>query len=161
MRRNLIVFLLGLGVFAGLNYAIYEKEAVLAHGETMLVELAPVDPRSLMQGDYMRLGFALTRDLKAPKEHANSHVVLQKDAEGIARFIRFDDGTPLTAGQMKLPYHARHGSITLRPDSFLFQEGLRERYQAAKYGIFAYDAKGKAVLAGLADGEKKPITAEP
>lgn len=158
-RRNLIVLLLGLLVFAGLNYAIYEKEEVLSHGQTMLVELAPVDPRSLMQGDYMRLGFALTRDLKAPKEHANGHVVLEKDAEGIARFVRFEDGTPLIEGQMRLPYHARHSTLILRPDTFLFQEGLREKYQVAKYGIFAYGANGKAVLAGLADGEKKPITA--
>ena len=29
----------------------------------MLLELAPVDPRSLIQGDYMRLDYAIARDL--------------------------------------------------------------------------------------------------
>lgn len=161
MRRKHLIFILGLLIFAALNYAIYQKEEVLAHGQTMLVELAPVDPRSLIQGDYMRLGYAITRDLKAPEDAPNGHVVLEKDAEGIARFVRFDDGTALTAGQIKLPYSHRFGSITIRPDSFMFQEGLREKYQVAKYGIFAYDNAGKAVLAGLADVEKKPITAVP
>lgn len=160
MRRNLIVFILGMLVFAGLNYAIYEKEQVLAHGQTMLVELAPVDPRSLMQGDYMRLGYAVTRDVKASEDVKKGHIVLEKNGEGIGRFIRFDDGSPLAEGQMKLPFKAHSGAISLRPDSYLFQEGLAGRYNAAKYGIFAYDSAGKAVLAGLADGDKKPITAE-
>ncbi|XOT97907.1 GDYXXLXY domain-containing protein, partial [Alcaligenes pakistanensis] len=30
-------------------------------GQTVLLELAPVDPRSLMQGDYMSLNFALSQ----------------------------------------------------------------------------------------------------
>lgn len=159
MRRNVIVFLLGLLVFAGLNYAIYEKEQVLAHGEQMLLELSPVDPLSLMQGAYMRLDYRIARDTTAPEDLRNGHIVLGKGDDGIARFVRFDDGTPLAEGQMKLPFHAEHSRIALRPDSFLFQQDLELKYRGAKYGIFAYDRVGKAVLAGLADGDKKPITA--
>ena len=39
------------------NVGIWQKEQLIAHGQPVFVELAPVDPRSLMQGDYMRLEF--------------------------------------------------------------------------------------------------------
>ena len=48
-------------VFAAFNYGIFQKEEIKANGETVLLELAPVDPRSLMQGDYMRLRYAIER----------------------------------------------------------------------------------------------------
>ena len=56
-----IVVVLGLS-----NFKIGEYEHVLESGETVILELAPVDPRSLMQGDYMELRFAITDDI----EHA-------------------------------------------------------------------------------------------
>src|SRR5690606_1427760 len=44
--------LLLLGYF---NYSIRQKEALLKTRKSVLLELAPVDPRSIMQGDYMEL----------------------------------------------------------------------------------------------------------
>jgi len=44
-------------VLAAANAGIYEREQILARGQRVVLELAPVDPRSLMQGDYMRLNF--------------------------------------------------------------------------------------------------------
>ena len=46
---NLILLL---GYF---NWSVYQKEQTLKEGQLVLLQLAPVDPRSLMQGDYMRL----------------------------------------------------------------------------------------------------------
>src|SRR5690606_24984268 len=53
------------GLFAGLvlvllvvNGGIYQRERILADGQPVMLALAPVDPRSLMQGDYMALRFA-------------------------------------------------------------------------------------------------------
>ena len=37
------------------NGSILSKEDLLKNGKLILLELAPVDPRSLMQGDYMSL----------------------------------------------------------------------------------------------------------
>ena len=39
--------------------AVRNNERIIAQGRVVLVELAPVDPRSLMQGDYMMLRFAI------------------------------------------------------------------------------------------------------
>ena len=41
------------------NAGIWQKETLIAEGKPIFVELGPVDPRSLMQGDYMRLAFRL------------------------------------------------------------------------------------------------------
>ena len=42
-------------VLAVVNGAILKKQAVVESGERVVLKLAPVDPRSLMQGDYMIL----------------------------------------------------------------------------------------------------------
>jgi uncharacterized membrane-anchored protein len=39
------------------NLGIWQKEDLVANGQPVFVALAPVDPRSLLQGDYMRLNF--------------------------------------------------------------------------------------------------------
>ena len=49
-----ILILLNLGILLILfNKSLLHKEDTLANGTLVLLELAPVDPRSLMQGDYM------------------------------------------------------------------------------------------------------------
>jgi uncharacterized membrane-anchored protein len=59
-----VIAVLGLLLVLGLiNLAIYQKEQHLSHGEVVRLKLAPVDPRSLMQGDYMALRFELAEQI--------------------------------------------------------------------------------------------------
>ncbi len=46
------------------NHGIVQRERILSDGHVLLLELQPVDPRSLMQGDYMALRFAITEDIR-------------------------------------------------------------------------------------------------
>jgi uncharacterized membrane-anchored protein len=46
-----------------IGWMIFEKEKVVANGQTFLLELAPVDPRSIMQGDYMILNYDILSNL--------------------------------------------------------------------------------------------------
>jgi uncharacterized membrane-anchored protein len=39
------------------NYDIWQKQQVVDNGQQVLLKLRPVDPRSLMQGDFMRLRY--------------------------------------------------------------------------------------------------------
>lgn len=41
------------------QYMYLAKQTLIAEGRPVFLELGPVDPRSLMQGDYMRLAFGL------------------------------------------------------------------------------------------------------
>ena len=54
-----IIVLATVFVLVVVNGSIWQKERHLAEGEIVYLELAPVDPRSLIQGDYMALNFAL------------------------------------------------------------------------------------------------------
>lgn len=45
------------------NIDIFNKEKILSEGRLVLLKLAPVDPRSLMQGDYMNLRFEIENTL--------------------------------------------------------------------------------------------------
>jgi len=40
------------------NYDIWQKQQIVENGQQVLLKLRPVDPRSLMQGDFMRLRYA-------------------------------------------------------------------------------------------------------
>jgi len=51
-----------------INTLIIEKELILKNGESILLKLVPVDPRSLMQGDYMILRYEIADILKEKKE---------------------------------------------------------------------------------------------
>ena len=51
---------LALGVPVGL---VVHKERVLRDGATVLLRLAPRDPRSLMQGDFMQLNYRLPTEV--------------------------------------------------------------------------------------------------
>ena len=55
-------------VLGALNLAIVAKERIKRSGEVIYLPLAPVDPRSVIQGDYMALRFALARDIKRGNE---------------------------------------------------------------------------------------------
>ena len=57
-KQSRILIITNLLLLLGyLNWSIYQKEQTLRDGQLVLFELAPVDPRSLMQGDYMSLRY--------------------------------------------------------------------------------------------------------
>lgn len=65
-----------------LNVTKYEKH--LATGNTVLLELAPVDPRGFMQGDYMTLSYALEREVFAalpPDTNDDAEEAIEQTAE--------------------------------------------------------------------------------
>ena len=145
------------------NYAIVQKERLLKEGTVMLLELAPVDPRSIIQGDYMRLDYAVARGLSGPRAGFDAepaapgvprdgHIVVRLDDAGIARFVRWHaEGTPLAPGEHLLQYRRRGNTIRIATDAFYFQEGHARRYERAKYGELRVDPSGGSILVGLRD----------
>ena len=158
--RKTIFIVLTLALFAVLNYAIYEKEQLKANGETVYLELAPVDPRSLMQGDYMQLRYAVERGITreiALLQKKRGYMVLAPDENHVAKFVRFHAGEALQPGEKLVHYQNDYGSVRIVPDSFLFQEGHAKYYQGAKYGEFKFDNRGGHILVGLASENRSPL----
>ena len=135
-------------VAAACNGLIYQKEQTLTHGRQVFLKLAPIDPRSLMQGDYMRLGYDLANQLRATKLPSDGHLIVQLDAQGIGTKARLADDKPLAANETLLRYRYRKG-LRLGAESFFFQEGQAAIYEKAKYGELRVDASGDSVLVGL------------
>jgi len=144
-------------VLLAVNYLILTKERTLASGRTMLLQLAPVDPRSLIQGDYMQLRYAIVRDIpKAQLNRDKGHIVVVLDQNSVARFVKIHRGEKLGEGEYLLFYRNR-GELRLGAESFMFQEGDADLYSKAKYGELKVDDSGKSVLVGLRGEDFKPL----
>jgi uncharacterized membrane-anchored protein len=150
-------------VLGGVNYSIFHKERIKRDGEMVLMDLAPVDPRSLMQGDYMTLDFQVARQITnslpakasasdppqaaSPREGEIRLVDITLDEKRVANF-----STVPTANSLKLRYRMRSGRVWLGTNAFFFEEGRAAQYAKARYGEFRLDrASGEAVLVGLRD----------
>jgi uncharacterized membrane-anchored protein len=135
------------------NGGIWQKENLIAHGQPVFVHLAPVDPRSLMQGDYMALRFALPGDLSFADTPLAAgerpHVVARRDARGIASELRPDLGAPLSSDELRIELSPKNGDWVLVTDAWFFKEGEGERWAQAKYGEFRVTPDGRALLVGL------------
>lgn len=158
-------------VMMTINVAKYETH--LATGDTVLLELAPVDPRGFMQGDYMTLSYAIEREIfDALENHLeedlhgttsrDGYVIVALDDSRVGEFIRLADAKPsnLTPNEMAIHYRIRHGSLKLATNAFFFQEGHAEAYEAAEYGQFRVNDKGEPLLIDMVDSEFKVINAE-
>ena len=157
----------GMLVIAGLaivlvvpNVLVLDKERLLADGTPVLLELAPVDPRSLIQGDYMRLDYAMTRQIADSGQRwpRTGQIVVALDENGVARFVRRHDvRTPLGPRERLLTYRRRGGGIRVGTDAFHFQEGHAGRYLGARYGEVRVSPSGTSVLVGLRDSARAPL----
>ncbi len=146
-------------VIATLNLLIVKKEHTLANGRTMLLRLAPVDPRSLMQGDYMILRYAMAREISKGSLEDKGCVVVSLDKYDVADFARIHEGEGLAMGERLLFYRNR-GGLRLGAESFMFQEGDAELYSKALYGELKVDESGASVLVGLRGEDFRPLGGE-
>ncbi|MEM6300003.1 MAG: GDYXXLXY domain-containing protein [Bacteroidota bacterium] len=150
---NLVIVL---GLF---NYSILKKEDLLDEGQLILLELAPVDPRSLIQGDYMRLSYAVSTRVpdSIPKQ---GYCVVELDENGVGQRLRFQAlSTPLNKGEYLIKYQDQGGwqGIKVGAESFFFQEGEAQKYEEAEYGGLKVDREGNSLLVGLYNKEREKI----
>lgn len=151
MRKSIVV-LAGAILLAAVNFTIYAREQLLEHGRVVLLETAPVDPRSLMQGDYMALRFKVAGDAFPRgdfKDIKDGHIVVALDERGVGSFKRFADATPLAANEALLRYRIRNQQPKFATNAFFFQEGQADRYQSARYGEFRVADDGEMILTAM------------
>jgi uncharacterized membrane-anchored protein len=158
-------------ILALVNWSIFSKEKQLAEGKIVYLDLAPVDPRSLMQGDYMALRFQLADEVyKAlPKtedsnwwhtdvEAPDGYVVVSLDERNIGSFKSIYTDQPLSANDVLMRYRVRNGAIKFATNAYFFQEGHGEYYESARFGQFRVDDKGELLLTDMYDINLKKIT---
>ncbi|MBL8314975.1 MAG: GDYXXLXY domain-containing protein [Rubrivivax sp.] len=157
--RRLAILASGLLVLTVANLGIWQKESLIAHGQPVFVALAPVDPRSLMQGDYMQLNFRLpaTAMIAGLARAQRPRAVMRRDAQGVATPVRLDDGTPLAADELRIELTPKDGRWILVTDAWFFAEGEASRWAAARFGEFRVDADGRALLVNLRGADLKAL----
>lgn len=160
MKRWIMVgWLLTVGIAM---VGIVGKERLIARGDVIYLRLAPVDPRSLMQGDYMALNFAIANDVRVAHGTEETSlareelIVIRRDDREEGHFVRLYKGEPLDAGEQLLrvqnvPSRWGGNGVQVSTDAWFFQEGRAERYAKARFGEFRVDASGQALLVGMRD----------
>jgi len=142
------------------NAAIWQKEQVIRNGRAVYVELAPVDPRSLMQGDFMALDFRLPREgfFDTQRTWQRPVAIGTVDPRGVATLRRIDGSDARsTPEELRIELTQKGGRWTVVTDAWFFREGDGERFGKARYGEFRVLPDGKALLVGMADAELRPI----
>lgn len=148
--QNVLIGVFTLLVLGVANLLIFQKEQLLASGQTIFLELAPVDPRSLIQGDYMDLRYAATRDLPVDNLPTDGYLVLKLDSRNIATFNRiYQSGETLAADERLIRFRKRNWDVRLGAESFFFQEGHADYYDQARYAELRLAESGETVLVSL------------
>ena len=161
--RKWLVLTAGVLILMAVNVSVYQREQLLKNGKVVLLELAPVDPRSLMQGDYMALQYQIANqafrmnNLNADTEHnkkfpQDGYVIAELNEHAVATFKRFANQNDVMSNQeVKLRYRMRNGSPKFATNAFFFQEGTAEKYQQARYGEFRVADNGDMILTKMRD----------
>ncbi|QWZ84885.1 GDYXXLXY domain-containing protein [Aeromonas sp. FDAARGOS 1404] len=162
VTRQLALLLSGLAILAGINATVWRYEHAMSSGEVVLLRLAPVDPRSLMQGDYMRLNYEIARELtsrdaRATQNKGSDTLVIRLDAHQVATLVADSKPDRLASDERLLQVHQSERQWQIGPDAYFFEEGTGEQYEMARYGEFRLQADGKTLLVGLRDEAYQPI----
>jgi uncharacterized membrane-anchored protein len=168
--RVSLALISGVIILLLVNWTIFQREELLREGRLVLMELAPVDPRSLMQGDYMALRFKLANDVYSLVSHQNTLIktddaktgeewhdglmVVGLNPQGVAEFRRIFEGKlGLASDEVQLRFRVRNHQLKLATNAYFFQEGKAAVFQKAKYGEFRVASNGDMILTQLRDAQ--------
>ena len=158
-----------LGLFLALfAWSVMQKERLLASGDQIILALRPVDPRSLMQGDYMVLRLAVEEDIRHSlydlsdddRALAKGVAVVEIEQGKPARFKRLDNGSSLANGEKRLVFRGREGEIQVSSGAFFFQEGHGKAYERARFALLRVDSSGNGLITALLDERMETIRPE-
>lgn len=189
IRKNrllIIAAILALAQIGFLTWIIAGRAAILRDGREVLLKVEPVDPRDLLRGDYVRLGYEISNvptdlvadidaDIPAPD---TIFVRMKKEADGFWHPVSASLGEPSTTplgddeaeirGTTTAGWSARQNAI-IRVDygieRFYLPEGegkaIERDMRIRSFSILAAIGKdGTAQIKALMDGNKV-LFAEP
>lgn len=142
-------------------FSVSKSEHVINEGESVYLKLRPVDPRSMMQGDYMTLNLDINNMLSSDyygQQNSDSlnYAIVSKD-EGELLRVQYDIYTK-NSNEIALKISK---NIYARPEiaikNLFFQEGEGDKYADAKFAHVKVDECGICILVGLGDENKTDI----
>ncbi|TYR79732.1 DUF2157 domain-containing protein [Priestia megaterium] len=137
---------------------VARNETVLQNGTEIKLALEPLDPRSLIQGDYVILNYEIS-DIEIPKAAFRERVkiVLRKNNEGIHEYANFYNRND----QWNRPYKPKTsdviitgtyhmGNIAYGIENFFIPEGTGQKVESeARFAKVRVGKNGNAILVDL------------
>lgn len=168
------VFLIAL--LGAVNYKVQQFEDVLATGKPVVLKIAPADPRSLMQGDYMVLNYAILSDLQQSQFSSESnettgidelspsgkkaYILVHLDKNHVATLCEAQSEIPTDfkhcTPNVYLPIRYKGWSPELPSQDYFFAEGKGEYYAQSEYAEYRFK-DGILLLARLLDKDLKGL----
>jgi uncharacterized membrane-anchored protein len=162
---------------AVLGWMIWERAHLLSTGREIVLDVVPVDPRSLFQGDYVTLGYPMSRVSVPPgtklEREQPLYITLQKAPDGTYSVAQTNAAPPesTTPDQVVLKGHVQYTTVPTEQapvqanvlygiETFFVPEGtghdleklVGERKLSA---LVAVDEDGNAAIKGLiVDGKR-------
>ena len=165
-----------IALFCGL---IAQHEWHLRDSQSIYVELAPADPRSILQGDYMALNYDLHFSALAAEkrlEQSEPKISIQdfENQSRVLSYVQLDEKGRVVRSSfdrsaldqprsaqliLKNPQNTFEG-LYPATNSFMFAEGLEPCYCDAKFAELKLKENGEALLADLVDQNLKSLNCE-
>lgn len=158
MWTRVITALGAILVLLAVNHSIWAKEQIIRTGEPIYLALAPVDPRSLMQGDYMALRFQLAEQIERARLGESSPGYRRAGIDVDQRRVATLVAANASSDQRFIRYRLREGRVWLGTNAYFFEEGSADRFNNVRFGEFRLDREsGEAVLIGLRDASLRAL----
>lgn len=153
-----IVIVLQLG---WVGYHTVIKEKLLASGTSIKLELAPIDPRSLLQGDYVILNYDISTLPETIAQSLNDQgifedqlqIVLQSGSNGVYHINRlYDPNAALQTNEVLITGKLDYGNqIIYGIENYFVPEGTGlDVQQKTKFAYIRVNPQGDALLEKLA-----------
>ncbi|MFU0503777.1 GDYXXLXY domain-containing protein [Pseudaminobacter sp. NGMCC 1.201702] len=182
VRQRLIAsaIVVALLQIAFLSWMIAGRAMTLRNGQDVLLKVEPVDPRDLLRGDYVQLGYDISTIPEKIVENMPEdpqtvaagpiYVRINKDADGFWRPVSASLGQPSTTARREGEIDIRGNVLSRWGDDVLrVTYGIERFYlpedegkaierdmRVRSFGIVAsIDADGTAQIKALMDGETK------
>lgn len=161
-RKRLAIFSVVLLQLVAIGYQIWSSETILAEGRSVKLRLEPIDPRSLLQGDYVRLGYAIStlEGEQFPDADGKIRVVLRPESDGVYVYGGYYEqngvwNRPHQPGPDEIILNGRTigtDRVEYGIESYFVPEGTgREVERTAKYALVRVGKKGDAIVEELSN----------
>ena len=158
-----------------LQWIVWDRVWLIKGGQEVVLPIVPVDPRDLFKGDYVRLGYPISRapgsvvETPEPQDRQPAFATIAQGADGAWAVSKISARYPtvVAAGSRVLEVRTR-GSWQQRSGQLWLTYGLERYYVPEGKGpdlekaarekklaaVIAVDARGRAAIKGLSvDGK--------
>lgn len=163
MKRKLVITAIVLQFFI-LLYMCGKRELIVRTGDVVYLRTAPVDPRDLFRGDFVRLNYELSaippgrqkiHDVEGLKKSTPLYAVLNRHNDGLAELLYITDVEPDDGRYIK--GYPDSGSSFTKKSTLHVRYGIESYYVQQGKGIKMEERIGRSRWSKNAPEEQTPL----